>query len=251
MEIHEFVTFVQAFSSKQHTKDKLSIPYERFREFKAIGPYFPYLLYWPETKYLYIGPGIKSLLGYEPRHFDNGVEKLMNIAHPEDAPLISLMVKKAVAFLRQLPVKERDSITVAFDYRLMCADGRYRRFMQQVLYINMDDEGGMIYEAGVLIDVTRFGKTSPLSLCITNNSGQQLLFYVPEEDISISLRDLTQRELEIIECLDRGLTSQEISELLNVSHHTIKTHRKNILKKVGVSNTVELLKYCRDHYLIM
>lgn len=251
MDNHEFVSLMQELSAQGYSKDKLAIPYDKFRGFKAIGPYFPYLLYWPETKYLYIGPGIKVLMGYEPRDFDHGVEKLMAIAHPEDAPLICQMVRKAIEFLKQLPMQERDSVAAAFDYRLMCDDGRYRRFLQQVLYFSMDSAAAMIYEAGVLIDVTQFRKTSPLSLCITNTSGQQLLFYVPKEDISINLREFTQRELEIIDCLEKGLTSQQISEVLHVSHHTIKTHRKKILKKVGVSNTVELLRYCRDHYLIM
>lgn len=47
---------------------------------------------------------------------------------------------------------------------------------------------------------------------------------------------LTPRELEICSMIKNGLTSKEISNLLNVSHRTIERHRLNIRKKVGIVN---------------
>ena len=47
---------------------------------------------------------------------------------------------------------------------------------------------------------------------------------------------LTSREIEICNMIKGGLTSKDISELLNVSHQTIEKHRKNIRKKLNLSN---------------
>ena len=54
---------------------------------------------------------------------------------------------------------------------------------------------------------------------------------------------LSSRELEIIQLIAKGLTSKEMSEKLFISYHTINTHRKNILKKLDVKGTPELITY--------
>ncbi len=54
---------------------------------------------------------------------------------------------------------------------------------------------------------------------------------------------LSSREHEIIQLIAKGLTSKEMSEKLFISYHTINTHRKNILKKLDVKGTPELITY--------
>ncbi len=53
----------------------------------------------------------------------------------------------------------------------------------------------------------------------------------------------TPREIEIIQHLCDGNSAKEVGDKLNVSHRTIETHRNNILRKLGFSNTAELIKY--------
>lgn len=54
---------------------------------------------------------------------------------------------------------------------------------------------------------------------------------------------LSQRETEVVQLIAEGLTGREIAERLFLSHHTISTHRKNILKKLQVNSTSELVLY--------
>ncbi len=54
---------------------------------------------------------------------------------------------------------------------------------------------------------------------------------------------LTKREIEIIELITQGLSTKEMAKLLNISHHTIYTHRKNILKKLRINSASELILY--------
>ncbi|MCV9388919.1 response regulator transcription factor [Reichenbachiella ulvae] len=53
--------------------------------------------------------------------------------------------------------------------------------------------------------------------------------------------DLTSREIEIAELLTRGHSSEKIAEILNISFNTVRTHRKNMLQKLGCNNTTELV----------
>ena len=57
---------------------------------------------------------------------------------------------------------------------------------------------------------------------------------------------LSSTELRIAAMVKNGLTSQEIARQLNISLHTVKTHRKNIRKKLKIQNsTVNLSSYLR------
>ncbi|MGB1206025.1 MAG: LuxR C-terminal-related transcriptional regulator [Chitinophagales bacterium] len=54
---------------------------------------------------------------------------------------------------------------------------------------------------------------------------------------------LTARELEVVELIAQGITTKEISKKLFLSHHTIYTHRRNIMKKLNVKSASELILY--------
>jgi len=56
---------------------------------------------------------------------------------------------------------------------------------------------------------------------------------------------LSSRETEIIQLIAAGMTNNEIAEKLFLSVHTIKTHRKNIIKKIGFTfkNAADLMLY--------
>ncbi len=54
---------------------------------------------------------------------------------------------------------------------------------------------------------------------------------------------LSKRELEVIQLIAEGFTNPQISERLFVSPHTVITHRRNILNKLGVNNTAAVVMY--------
>lgn len=62
----------------------------------------------------------------------------------------------------------------------------------------------------------------------------------------------TTRELDILRCVCRGLTSIEIAEQLCISSKTVEGHRANILQKTAVRNTAELIIWSiRHEYVII
>ena len=54
---------------------------------------------------------------------------------------------------------------------------------------------------------------------------------------------LTTREIEILQLIAEGVTTKEIAYQLNLSTHTIYTHRKNIMKKLGLNSSSEMILY--------
>lgn len=62
--------------------------------------------------------------------------------------------------------------------------------------------------------------------------------------------NITKRELEILQLVVREFTTKEISEQLTISINTIDTHRKNIMKKLNVKNTIGMVKYAIKNDLV-
>ena len=54
---------------------------------------------------------------------------------------------------------------------------------------------------------------------------------------------LTPTEIEILKDIALGQTTKEIAERRFSSFHTVNTHRKNIVRKLGVNNVHEATKY--------
>lgn len=63
------------------------------------------------------------------------------------------------------------------------------------------------------------------------------------EPLSCAPISLSEREMEIIGLIAEGYTNQQIADKLFLSSHTINTHRKNIMAKLGINNTAGIVIY--------
>jgi len=71
-----------------------------------------------------------------------------------------------------------------------------------------------------------------------------------EKAASCAPLNLSNRELEIIRMVAEGLTNKEIAEKLILSAHTVMTHRKNIMNKLGLNNTAGIVMYAVKENII-
>lgn len=131
----------------------------------------------------------------------------------------------------------------------------------KVLMLSVSEEAEMIreaFQAGVWgYMMKRAGKAELQKAIQTIANGQKyfsesvvfelmrlgLTDNVPKEEISQEFTQLTEREIEIIRLITKELSSQAIAEKLFIAPKTVETHRHNILKKLGVKNTVGIIKY--------
>ena len=63
--------------------------------------------------------------------------------------------------------------------------------------------------------------------------------------------ELSERELEVLTYISSGLTNNEIGEKLFISGRTVETHRRNILSKLDVKNTAEMIRYAIRNNLVV
>ena len=61
---------------------------------------------------------------------------------------------------------------------------------------------------------------------------------------------LTEREREVLRLVVEGKSNKEIAQLLVISPKTASVHRTNIMEKLGVRNSAELVRYAIEHHLL-
>lgn len=95
-------------------------------------------------------------------------------------------------------------------------------------------------------------KRSDLIACI-NNVGRGLRYVHPglrlgHVDIPALPDTITDKEEEILRYISMGMQNKQIADLVNISRHTVKNHKSNMVEKLGVSGTTELYKFAIQHY---
>jgi DNA-binding NarL/FixJ family response regulator len=81
----------------------------------------------------------------------------------------------------------------------------------------------------------------------TTITGSMNLSY---EDRFVRQYAVTKRELEVLKLIGKAMSNKEIAATLFISEQTASVHRKNIMRKTGVSNSVSLIKMAYDYHLL-
>lgn len=61
---------------------------------------------------------------------------------------------------------------------------------------------------------------------------------------------LSAREKEILQLIAEGKTNSDIGKLLVISTRTVETHRNNLMRKLGLSSQMEIIRYALKHGLL-
>ena len=62
---------------------------------------------------------------------------------------------------------------------------------------------------------------------------------------------LTDREKEVLQLLAEGKSNKEVASVLNLSPHTVESHRTNLMQKLNLHNTAEIVLYAVRKNIIL
>lgn len=69
-------------------------------------------------------------------------------------------------------------------------------------------------------------------------------YYVGDEETSVpKIQNLSEREVQVLKLIANGISNKEIGEKLFISPKTVEAHRNNILKKLDLKSTADLVKF--------
>lgn len=85
---------------------------------------------------------------------------------------------------------------------------------------------------------------------ITSSLADRLAHLIGDRSHTQPHELLSNREFEVLRLLAGGQSGPEIARLLSLSINTVNTHRARILRKMGLKNTVELIRYAIENDLV-
>jgi DNA-binding NarL/FixJ family response regulator len=85
---------------------------------------------------------------------------------------------------------------------------------------------------------------------MTNAAERSLIREWMADDSSGPVEPLTLREREVLKLIAEAHTNREIGELLHLAEKTVESHRANLLRKLGMRDRVELVRYAIRRGLI-
>ena len=113
---------------------------------------------------------------------------------------------------------------------------------------DQDEAVDLMLQAGATGYLLKNSPLSEMEKAITKVS-EGNLYYDPnlslatENTPSENTGILTKRQIEILKLVGKGKTNQEIADALFIGKTTVETHRKNMIRKLGLHGPGELLRY--------
>ena len=203
-----------------------------------------YVMDWPQYKITY-ARGVESMLGYDPSEFD--MDTALNYIHPEDMKSVSRIVKGTIKNALKIGFQGNNNYALV-TYRVKRKDGTYINVLRQSSPWELDEDGNLLTSMSFMIDISFISNNNKVEWDIFANGLDNVAF---KRNIYKEFIDFfTTRELEIIQCIANHCTNIEIARKLFISEHTVKTHRKKILKKSNCHNRKELLDFCEKNGIV-
>lgn len=223
---------------------------EKYVEFFHVGDFYHYIFNLSDMSFDFLSEQVEKVLGYSNKEMT--IPFLLSLIHPEDLPYFIEFEKEVVRFFNQLEKDKLSKYKVRYDYRIKTKSGAYKRILHQMVSLIPNDENIITHTLCFHTDITYL-----------KNEGTPLLSFIGLDgapsfvDVGKNLEntqpfdyELSIREREVIRFLAEGLTSNVIAAELNISPETVKTHRKNILRKTNLNNTIDLVaKAVREGWL--
>lgn len=202
----------------------------------------------------YVSKNFKACTGLDPeKMLSGGMAYYWSLFHPDDIQSWILSLKELMQFtMTELNDEQRKKMSYTWNYRIKDGRGNYVNIVQNTTPLQFDSEKKPVIG---LAHYTVLSGHIQLDICasakILNQNKEYETLYFKNISSTNLLNIISNREKDIVRLLLTQKTSEEIANLLNISRHTVDTHRRNILKKLSLNSTVELTSYFQNNpYLL-
>ena len=203
-----------------------------------------------KCRYAYASPNFVDLLGYDAHKIatlERQGDYLESRIHPDDrAQLVALQVTLS-QFIYSLPFEQRNNYSNIYSFRILNAKQQYIRVTSRHQVLEQDRNGKAWLIIGN-IDISPYQRASETIDCTVLNLKNGEIFS-PSLSLTPST-NLTNREIEVLRLIQKGLLSKEIADKLCISIHTVNIHRQNLLRKLDVQNSIEAIRLGQENGLL-
>lgn len=197
---------------------------------------------------LFYSANFGRLLGYTPNDYkDSGQDFFADKLHPDDKAKLCMLGVSALKLFDSFSKQDKQHHKIIEEYRMMNAEGKYVRLIEQYQMLELDNKGQIWLMMGVVDVSPNQEEYAGIKCQVLNFRTGQI---VPMDSPPKANTELTKRELEILKLVGEGYLSKEISNRLSISLHTVNTHRQRLLAKLGANNSMEALSFATKYGLL-
>jgi hypothetical protein len=178
----------------------------------------------------------EQMIGIKPEELD--AYHFMEATHPDDLDKHTKGRSKMFDTANDLFKAKKGSALLSINIRIRNFQGEYPDLLFQ-LYFMYSETFRTVFLFQVHTDIDSFKKKKHGYHYYVGNDFSK--FRYPDDELLAIGNPLSDREFEIVQMIESGLSSEEISEKLFLSVHTVNTHRRNILEKSGMETIAELI----------
>ncbi|RCT54390.1 LuxR C-terminal-related transcriptional regulator [Winogradskyella sp. KYW1333] len=232
---------------KSYDKPSLETHIKKIIELDKYLPYSSTFFCVTNTQTLsfeYVSKNYNSCLGLKPEELlEKGMRYFWSRIHPEDLENWLKALNQLMEFtLGNIKIKDRQNANYTWNYRFKNADGIYVNIVQNTTPLAFDSQEKPIIglahytvlDPGIKLEISASAK-------LLNDKQEYETIYFNTYSQKLLNGGISNRERDVIRLLIQNYSSKEISAKLNISPHTVDTHRRNILKKLNISSTGELI----------
>jgi DNA-binding CsgD family transcriptional regulator len=181
---------------------------------------------------------IEKVLGYSAEEFSPTL--YLKITHPEDKSFVFHHIRYSIEYYKRI---EGNLLNVIFtiEHRLRHKEGHYKKIQRFLYPRKLDKEANLVTCLNLINDITHI-KTDNRPKVVLFNLKTNVKYHFAIKDHNFEV-GLSQREIEILQELAEGKTSDMIADTLHISKHTVDVHRRKMLEKIRLGNTAELITY--------
>lgn len=214
--------------------------YRKMIEVLQVGRSYFFIFIPPTNRIEFVSDSMENILGYSKEEFDT--EFFVSQIHPEDFPTFVKFEKMVVDFKVNLAPDKILKYKSRYNYRIRKSDGEYLPILQQSITIQSNENGAVIRNLVVHTDISEYKTDSIMKLSFIGLEGSPSFIGVGRSHEAKLLNpNLSKREVEILSLLGQNKSSKEIAEQLFISIETVRTHRKNLLRKTNSNTTLQMI----------
>ena len=220
---------------------------EKIRELDVYLPYsstFYCITNTQDLSFEFISKNMRACLGIESDDLqEKGMRYFWSRIHPEDIDKWLTALNELMEFtLTEIPTEKRIRMSYTWNFRFKNGHDEYVNIIQNTTPLEFDSNMkpiiGLAHYTVVHPNV-KLQITASAKLLNANNEYETV--YYNNFSQKLLSDGISNRERDIIRLLVLNYSSKAIAEKLNISSNTVDTHRRNILKKLHISSTGELI----------
>jgi DNA-binding CsgD family transcriptional regulator len=199
-----------------------------------------------QMKYIYLSPNYGKFIGWQSDDYlERGVQWVFNKIHPDDVQAVLQFSELINKYFKDLPDEEKPLYRSYWDFRFRDEKGVYFRVLQQDCVLKYNRDGNMEELLFVATKIDNVVSSDSQHLKMTN--GADSVFYKYDQSVQkmFLIDQLSKREIEIAKLISKSESLKQIAARLNISFNTVKVHSANMMRKLLVKDSIEMISLLR------